>query len=167
MKKALLYLIIACFVFTACEETEKEPDFMEINGVEYILNVGYINNMTWSDDLMGTFKISLGDNADNPTNFISFRLYSSSTSQLNEGTYTYVWWPDEPNVFTFPELITIDGHNITEKTHSWNGNIYVSKKNDNFLFEFDLIAKDDNNGEDTLIKGRFNVDLLEGAISVK
>ncbi len=165
MKRVLLCLAIAIVAFTACEETEVGPTYFEIDGQEYSLSVGYI--YSWTSDLLGANEISLGDKSSSPLNYLSFTLRSGSTSEIEVGTYIYDYSPNQPFRFDYPKLKSTDNHFMTESTHSWTGNIYVSRKNENYFFEFDLTATNYDDDTVTKITGEFNEVLTEGSIIIK
>lgn len=162
MKKVLLFLAIGFIALTSCEETEEGPMYLEIDGVEYALSYGYIENNSSSS--IGEFELSFGSSTYDPQNYLKFEPLTQSTSSLDEGTYVYKYWPSEPFDFDLPVIKTSDGHYMSESTHSWSGYITVSMLNDNFFFEFDLEATSYTDQSVTEITGEFNKLLSEGSI---
>lgn len=174
MKKYYL-LWAALLVLTSCGVTDVDPKMLEIDGEEAQLNVGYIYDWGTNDDLTyREYELSFADAAEDPSNYISFDIFSTSTLRLQEGTYYYDTGYEEgvvSNVKTGKNIEydaggeAVSGLRISDWSWDYSGSVTISMEGDIYTFEFDLTATKDD--ETHTITGEFTELLEEGWISTK
>lgn len=170
MKKFSLVItafLAVIFVLNSCgdSDTTALAKYMTINGAKVRLAVAEISDYGVDEDITyREYRLSFKSSASNPANYLTFYIYSTSTTRLQEGTYTYQYAPIESGILSYTEVGSnlqydgsgqaVSGKRISESNSAYSGTVSVSKKNDNYYFVFDLIA--DYDGSIYTIEGEYN-----------
>lgn len=175
MKKLFYFSSIIAIIalFSSCGEVELPNKFFEINGESYSLEVGQmIDYGTNYDITYRTYDLGFASSSSTPKNYISFYLYSNSTTRIEEGTYSYEYIGSKGSITDVNVGINltydgsgeaISGTRFSDYTSTFEGTVTISKKNDNYSFVFDLTITDDD--ETYTITGEYNDVLSESYFS--
>lgn len=89
--KVLSLLLLSSIVFFSCEdEGDDHTNYLLINGEEYDIKTG-----NYYEEQQSTYKVELkSSDVDNPDNSVTFRIQSSSETELKEGNYKYAAFTD-------------------------------------------------------------------------
>lgn len=157
---ASLFIVQACF---RTDDFEQQKNFLKIENEEYLLNYGVIEDFGTNYDISGRYyDITLQSSGYyTASNFIKFRILSTSTSRLQEGKYEF--GGSDPGNFWDVEIgnkLQYDSKGVAISGKRWylnesqnKGFITISKLNDNYLFEYSFTANADTSN--TIISGRF------------
>ncbi len=160
----------------SCEKEESAPKYLEINRVQKELNTGYIHDAGTNDDLTyRLYKLSFVTTKDNPSDYLAFYLYSTSTKRLQEGDYYYTYSDVGPGSISYVSVgqgieydnigVAVEGLKIYDYNSEINGFVSITMKDEVYKFVFDLSAT--KSGETYSIKGEFNEVLQEGNLYLK
>jgi hypothetical protein len=160
MKTALNkeFLIIRIFLgifilgtLNSCTFTPEEltiDNYFKVKDKEFDLNYALIEDFGTNYDITSRYyTIGLqSENTQYPRDFIKFSILSTSTTRLNEGTYKFGY--NSPGTFFDIEIgtelvydykfIAVSGERFYIDSDMKNGKIEISKKNDNYVFDFDF-----------------------------
>ncbi len=163
-------LAAVIMLLAACGEVEVPNKYFEMDGERYELGIGQIYDRgTDADITYRNYDLGFATSASNPRNYISFELFSNSTTRIEEGSYTYKYWAEKGEIssIVIGTGISYDnsgeaiaGTRYSESNSDFEGTVTVSKKNDNYSFVFDITITRDS--ESHTITGEFNEVLSEG-----
>lgn len=169
MKKNLFLSIavtVCVFMFNSCGEVEEVSKYLTVNGTKVELSSATLSDYGTDDDITyREYVLRFKTSGTYPSTYLEFNIYSTSTTRLEEGTYTYQYSPIEEGILSYGEFgynlvydntgVATSGVRIEEESaETFTGTVTVSKKNDNYLFVFDLVASE---GDQTYtIEGEFN-----------
>lgn len=175
MRKLTAFLTMVAF-FVSCEPIEEAPKYLEINGESADLTMGTIDdNGTNSSITYREYVLTFASGESKPSDYIRFTLYSTSTSRLEEGTYTYTylgygagdisWLKVGKNIQYDNSGVAISGTRINESDFDFEGTVTVSMEDDLYKFVFDLTGVDGD--LNYIVKGEFSDLLKEQYISIE
>jgi hypothetical protein len=173
MKKVFNFLILGAIVFSSCSKDDTKPSQFSIDGSQYNLNIGTIDDYGTNNNLTyRSYSLELKDKETKPSAYIKFRMYSPSTTRLEEGTYSYTYDNYEKNRFSwvvFAHSLVYDNNGVItsgkifdEEDYLIVGTITVGKNSSIYTFDFDFTATDRNDNSRTYsLKGHFEKTLTE------
>jgi hypothetical protein len=162
----LATLSLVALMFNSCGDYTPPEKNMIVNGQKYNLTIATLDDYgTNINDLTyRKYGLTFKSTDINPENYISFILYSTSTTQLEVGTYTYSISGDEAGTISWNEVginlqydasdVVVAGKYMDDFNSTFEGTVTVSMKNDNYDFIFDLTI--DNDGTTYHIQGEYN-----------
>jgi len=150
-------IIFGLFLFGFFNSCTVKPDdlstdnYFKIKDKEYHLNYALIEDYGTDYEITSrSYTIGLqSGNSDYPSNFMKFSILSTSTTRLNEGIYEFGY--NSPGTFCDLEIgtelryddtfVAVSGERIYVDSELKNGTIEISKKNGDYVFEFDFELK--------------------------
>ncbi len=153
MKRSLLFLsTLFVLVLGSCSGDEEEAaGVLTVNGTSYDLDYGMIYDHGTDTELTyRTYEIAFKtSDTPTPSNYITFYIRSTSTSRLQEGTYTYEYYSGK-GAFSYPKIgfdvkydsknEAVEGTILSYSRCDFEGTIEVSKKDGDYLFEIEIEA---------------------------
>lgn len=145
----IIFTAISCY---ENPEIEENNNYFTISTEKYPISYGVIKDLGTNYEITGRFyEISFkSSNSQLPENQLKFKILSTSTTRLNEGTYNF--GRNEIGKFYNIELgydlvydqtyNAIDGSRLYLDSHINNGEIVISKVNGNYAFEIELNTSD-------------------------
>lgn len=149
----LLSLIISLsFLFNFCTfspDGTKPDNHFSICDTNYFLDYGVIKDYGTNYEITGRNYTILLKSANSfiPANYVNFDIVSTSTSRLNEGTYSFNE-DNEAGTFSQVEIgydlkydqtyNAVEGKRIYADTYMKTGQIELSMENGDYVFEFDF-----------------------------
>lgn len=178
MKKINL-LLAALFALTitfSCSDVEETivKNYLSVNGSETTLTQGTINQYAPNLSASPVYKqyyLTVSNSSIQPSTFINFYIYSSSTTSLSDGVYTFNYY-DGANYFngiSVGNSIQYDsyGYQISGTylstyylDETYTNKITVSSEGDDNIYEFDL--KFIQSGTTYYVKGQYKGALTAG-----
>ncbi|MCG8702384.1 MAG: hypothetical protein MI922_30310 [Bacteroidales bacterium] len=167
----LTNLVVLALFLTSCDSTiEPAEKYMTVNGKKIELEKAYIYDWgTNSDITYREYEITFETEGTYPSDYLEIDFFSSSTTRLNEGTYTYKEYyyagGNLSNIYVGLNLQyddkgeAVSGTRFSDWDTDFTGTVTISKKNDNYMFEFDLETEYD--GQEYKITGVYNDVLKE------
>jgi hypothetical protein len=144
--------IICCFLFTcfSCtfSDDESSNNYLTVNGVDYDLTYGIIDDDGTNYSITGRyydlcFKSSASDY---PSDYIRFTVLSTSTTRLQEDTYSYnnngvgELWDVEigTDLLYDNSMNAISGQRLSGDYYVSSGSVIISRHGDYYEFTIDI-----------------------------
>jgi hypothetical protein len=142
--------LILILLFASCsKEGNEDAGFLNIDGNNYVLTYGLVDEAGLGPDnsyrnYWLRFQSSMGDQ---PSHFIVFKLYSYSTSAIEEGTYTYNYIQTEAGLFSwvkagydlqYDEEGELVGGTVLLDSQVEEGSLVVTREGEILKFEFTI-----------------------------
>jgi hypothetical protein len=167
MKRTFLItavLSIALFVMSCGSTDERDPNTLIINGENKSLGVGYLGDEGTNTQISyRKYSLEFADKEEFPANYISFSIFSNSTTRLNEGVYEYNYGY-ESGAFSDLNLghdikydsqgVAVSGTRINEYyMDDIQGTVTVSMEDGDYKFDFNISFT--YNDRNYVVKGVF------------
>ncbi len=178
MKKVIKFIPIlfgAVLLVASCSsDTKEDAGYIKINGTSYLLTYGIADDYGTNSDISYRnywirFQSSEGDE---PSHFFTFKLYSTSTTKIGEGTYTYEYFPSQAGEFSWVKT----GYNIQYDdageqiagtilldSQVEEGSMVITKEGDTYKFDFNIVFIKNNNTY--TVTGEFKDILHDGSVN--
>ena len=170
------FVLPASFIllFATCsKEGDEDAGFLNIDGRNYVLTYGLVDEAGLSEDnsyrnYWLRFQSAEGDQ---PSHFIVLKLYSYSTTAIEEGIYSYDFLPTEAGFFTwvkvgyelqYDEEGELIGGTVLLDSYVEEGSLVVTREGELLKFEFSI--KFIKNLTAYIISGEFKDVLHDGYV---